>query len=108
MRASFLFVITPAGELAGDALGEFEAAARRELEAVKIFLRSVSGQRSTLYRESSPEGRPRFLWLLEVDFVAVGADGGASVAAKAVNEAKEKLKDRATVSAGFKLTDLSD
>jgi hypothetical protein len=104
---SFLFVITPDVNLSEEALDQFEAAVRRELEAIQVLQRNVKGQTNDFYRGSGADGKPQVLWLMRLDLVSPDSGTGGSAIPEAVNQARAALKGRATISATFKLSDLS-
>jgi hypothetical protein len=107
MSSSFLFIITPVSNLAEGSLGDFETAMRDALGTIEVRPQNVSSQTSSFFRESGGEGRPRFLWLMQLDLS--GPDEGAASLgiATALQQAKAQLKSHAEVSAGFKLTDFA-
>jgi hypothetical protein len=107
MTSSFLFIITPVANLAEGSLGDFETAMRSALGTIEVRQQNVSGQTNSFFRESGGEGRPRFLWLLQLDLV--GPDIGATSLgiATALKQATEQLKSHAEVSASFKLSEFS-
>ena len=76
MSSSFLFIITPIPSLAEGSLGDFETAMRDALGTIEVRHRNVSSQTNSFFRESGGEGRPRFLWLMQLDLV--GPDEGAA------------------------------
>ena len=105
MSSSFLFIITPVSSLAEGSLGDFETAMRDALGTIEVRQRNVSSQTNSFFRESGGEGRPRFLWLMQLDLM--GPDEGAASLGlgTALQQAKEQLKSHAEVSASFKLSD---
>ena len=105
MSSSFLFIITPVANLAEGSFGDFETAMRDALGSIEVRQRNLGSQTNSFFRESGGEGRPRFLWLMQLDLI--GPDEGAASLgiATALQQAKERLKSHAEVSASFKLSD---
>jgi hypothetical protein len=105
MMPSYLFTVTPVPNLAEEALGEFETAMRRELGGIQILRRNVRRTINTFYRGKDADENPQFLWLMELEIF--GGDMNASVPIEAIDRAKPFLKNHATISSAFQLSNLA-
>lgn len=105
MNPSFLFVITPAAKLSEAALAKLEETIRVDLGGIQVFQRNVQNTLNSFYRGSDADGKPQFLWLMQLELVSSGT--GGSAIGEALQTAKKALKRRAKISAAFTLSDLS-